>query len=250
MSGHSKWSTIKRKKGALDAKRGKIFSKLAKEITVAARVGGGDPEGNPRLRTVLIAARAQNMPKDNIDRAIKKGTGDLPGSTYEDVRYEGYAPGGIAIIVEVLTDNKNRTVSEIRHLLTKNGGAMAESGAVVWNFEQRGSITIARGAMSEDEVFEKAIEAGADDVEADTESCTIYTDPTQLHTVAQALEGMGIEPQEVTLMMAPKTTVNVTGKDASAVLRLMESLEDHDDVQNVFANFDIAEEEMASLMES
>ncbi len=249
MSGHSKWSTIKRKKGALDAKRGKVFSKLAKEITVAAKLGGGDPEMNPRLRTVLLAARSQNMPKDNVDRAIKKGTGELPGVSYDEIRYEGYGPGGVAVIVDVLTDNKNRVVAEIRHILVKHGGSMAESGAVTWNFEQKGQIAVPKGGLSDDELFEKAIEAGAEDVDPSGDLCVITTGPQDLHAVSTALAGMGMQAEEVQLTMAPKTTLQLTGKDAGTVLRLMEALEDNDDVQNVYSNFDIAEEEMAALME-
>lgn len=250
MSGHSKWSTIKRKKGAADAKRGKIFSRLAKEITIAAKLGGGDPEGNPRLRTVLMAARGQNMPKDNIDRAIKKGTGELPGVTYDEVRYEGYAPGGVAIIVDVLTDNKNRTVAEVRHLLTKHNGSMAENGAVTWNFEQKGSIVVARDAASEEDIFEKAVEAGADDVDMEgSDSYEILTAPTELHTVVEALEAMGIAVQEAQLTMLPKQTLKVEGKNVASVMKLMEALEDQDDVQNVYANFDISEEDMTAALE-
>ena len=248
MSGHSKWSTIKRKKGAADAKRGKIFSRLAKEITVAAKSGGGDPNGNARLRTILLEARAENMPKENIDRAVKRGTGELPGVTYDEIRYEGYAPGGVALIIDVLTDNKNRTVAEIRHLLSKNGGSMAESGAVMWNFEQKGVVRVAKGALSDDEIFEKAIEAGADDVDMSGEVYEIYTGPTDLHVVAGNLENMGVKPEGAQLTMEPKTTVKVTGKAAEGVLRLMETLEDHEDVQNAYGNFDISEEEMAAIM--
>ncbi|MEA3365295.1 MAG: YebC/PmpR family DNA-binding transcriptional regulator [Candidatus Hydrogenedentes bacterium] len=250
MSGHSKWSTIKRKKGAQDAKRGKVFSRLAKEISVAAKLGGGEPDMNPRLRTVLLSAKAQNMPKDNIDRAIKKGTGELPGVTYEEARYEGYGPSGVALIIDVLTDNKNRTVAAIRHLLTKYNGSMAETGAVVWNFEQKGSIAIPRGDKSEEEILEKAIEAGAEDV--DTESDEVFvitTEPQDLHAVSDSLESMGLSPESVELTMAPKTTIRVEGSAASSVLKLMEALEDEDDVQNVFANFDIPEEEMAAALE-
>jgi YebC/PmpR family DNA-binding regulatory protein len=250
MSGHSKWSTIKRKKGALDAKRGKIFSRLAKEISVSARIGGGDATMNPRLRTVLLAARAQNMPKDNIDRAIKKGTGELPGSTYEEIRYEGYAPGGVAVIIDLLTDNKNRSVAELRHILSKNNGSLAENGAVTWNFEQKGSVTIPKGGLSDDEWFEKAIEAGAEDVDTEGEDVVVITtEPTELHAVAQALSDMGFAPEETELTMQPKTTVPVSGKDAAGVLRLIEALEDNEDVQNVFANFDISDEEMDAIME-
>ncbi len=249
MSGHSKWSTIKRKKGAADARRGKVFSKLAKEISVAAKLGGGDPDVNPRLRTVLLAARAQNMPKENVDRAIKKGTGELPGTTYEESRYECYGSNGVAIVVDVLTDNKNRTVAEIRHLLTKHGGSMAENGAVTWNFEQKGLIIIPKDTCSEEEMFEKAVEAGAEDMDAEGDAYEITTAPTELHAVVEALEGMAVKAEDARLTMQPKTTIRVEGKEAQAVLRLMESLEDHDDVQNVHANFDISEEEMAAAME-
>ncbi len=251
MSGHSKWSTIKRKKGAADAKRGKLFSKLAKEITLAARAGGGDAEGNPRLRTVLLAARANNMPKDNIDRAVKKGTGELEGVTYEEMRYEGYAPGGVAIIIDLLTDNKNRAISELRHILNKNNGVLAENGAVLWNFESKGVITIQKSACSEDDMFEKAIEAGADDV--DIEGADVYeitTAPNALHQVVAALGEMGLTVDGANLNMQPKTTVKVEGSAAAGVLRLIEALEDCDDVQNVYANFDISDEDMAALMEA
>ncbi|MFP4172927.1 MAG: YebC/PmpR family DNA-binding transcriptional regulator [Candidatus Hydrogenedentota bacterium] len=248
MSGHSKWSTIKRKKWAQDAKRGQVFSKLAKEISVAARLGGGDPEMNPRLRTVLLEARSQNMPKDNVDRAIKKGTGELPGASYEETHYEGYAPGGVAVLVEVLTDNKNRTVAEIRHLLTKYGGSMAEHGAVLWNFEQKGYMIIPRGEMTEEEAMEKAIEAGADDVTVESDFVEIFTDPQELHTVGEALQNMGFTLDTQKFMRIPKTTVQVEGGQAQSVMKLMEALEDQEDVQNVYANFDIADEEMAEAM--
>lgn len=250
MSGHSKWSTIKRKKWAQDAKRGQIFSKLAKEISVAARLGGGDPEANPRLRTVLLEAKSQNMPKDNVDRAVKKGTGELPGTSYEETHYEGYAPGGVAVLVEVLTDNKNRTVAEIRHLLGKHGGSMAEHGAVLWNFEQKGYMIIPRGDMTEEEAMEKAIEAGADDVNVDSDFVEVFTDPQELHTVGEALQNMGFTLDTQKFMRIPKTTVQVEGSQAQSVLRLMEALEDQEDVQNVYANFDIADEEMAEAMGS
>ncbi|MFA6242402.1 MAG: YebC/PmpR family DNA-binding transcriptional regulator [Candidatus Hydrogenedentales bacterium] len=249
MSGHSKWSTIKRKKGAADAKRGKIFSKLAKEITVAAKIGGSDPAGNPRLRTVLLAARAQNMPKDNVDRAIKKGTGEIPGVVYEEIRYECYAPAGVAMIIDVLTDNKNRTVSEIRHTITKNGGNLAETGAVGWNFERRGVITVSKEGLTDDEIFEKAVEAGADDVDTEGDSYEITTEPSGLHAVVDALEKMGLKAEEATLTMVPKTTVKVEGKEVAAVLRLFEALEDNEDVQDVYANFDISDQEMAAAVD-
>ncbi|GMV91187.1 MAG: putative transcriptional regulatory protein [Candidatus Hydrogenedentota bacterium] len=249
MSGHSKWSTIKRKKGAADAKRGKIFSRLAKEITVAAKIGGGDASANPRLRTVLLAAKSQNMPKDNVERAIKKGTGEIPGVVYEEVRYECYGPAGVALIVDVLTDNKNRTVAEIRHAVTKNGGSMAENGAVSWNFERKGVITVPKEGLSDESIFEKAVEAGAEDVDTEGDMYEITTEAADLHAVAEALEEMSITTDNAELTMIPKTTVKVEGSSVGQVLRLMETLEDHDDVQNVYANFDISEEEMAAAVE-
>lgn len=250
MSGHSKWSTIKRKKGAADAKRGKIFSRLAKEITVAAKMGGGDPDGNPRLRTVLSAARGANMPKDNVEKAIKKGTGELPGVTYEDARYEGYGPGGIAIIMDILTDNKNRAVAEVRHALTKHHGSLAENGAVTWNFESKGMVAVAKDACSEDDIFEKAIEAGAEDVDTEGDRYEITTGPQDLHAVVEALEGMGLSAEEANLTMLPKNTQKIDPKQAAAVLKLIDALEDLDDVQNVYSNFDISDEDMAALMDA
>ena len=247
MSGHSKWSTIKRKKGAADAKRGKIFSRIAKEISVAARIGGGDPTGNPRLRTILLAARGENMPKDNITRAIKKGTGEIEGATYDEIRYEGYGPGGVAFIVDTLTDNKNRTVSEVRHILTKNGGSMAETNAVAWNFDQRGRIVIDAAGRDEDELFEKALEAGADDVSVSDGECEIMTEPADLHAVSAALEDMGLEAKEAKLTMLPKTTIDVDEKTAKQILRCMDMIEENEDVQDVYANFDVSDEVMAAL---
>jgi YebC/PmpR family DNA-binding regulatory protein len=248
MSGHSKWSTIKRKKGALDAKKGKIFSKLAKEVTVAARVGGGDPSSNARLRTVLLACKAANMPKDNVDRAVKKGTGEIPGVQYEEVRYEGYGPAGVAIIIDVLTDNKRRTVAEVRHVLAKFGGSMAENGAVTWNFEQKGMVTVSKENLTDDMIFEKAIEAGADDVDTDGDMYEIATGPTALHSVAQELEKMGLSIEEAKLTMLPKTTVEVDTKAASTLLKLMEAIEENDDVQDVYSNADISDEAMEAAM--
>lgn len=248
MSGHSKWSTIKRKKGAADAKRGKIFSRLAKEITVAARLGGGDQNSNARLRTVLLASRAANMPSDNIDRAIKKGTGELPGVSYDEVRYEAYGPGGVALIIDVLTDNKNRTIAEIRHIVNRMGGNMAEAGAVAWNFDPRGAITVSKGSLSEEEVFEKVVEAGGDDVDAEGDAYEIATAPNQLHAVAEALESMGLAPIEVKLTMEPKTTIDLEGKPLASLLRLLEELEDHDDVQDVFSNMNATDEAMTAAM--
>ncbi len=248
MSGHSKWSTIKRKKGAADAKRGKIFSKLAKEISVAARMGGEDPEGNPRLRTVLLAARAANMPKDNVEKAIKKGAGTAEGVTYEEGRYEAYGPGGVAIIIEVLTDNKNRTVADVRHAVTKYGGSLAENGAVTWNFESKGYIAIQKDACSEDEIFDKAIDAGAEDVSTEGDMYEIYTEPADLHAVVEALEAMNLSAREAKLTMIPKTTMKIEGTQAKTTLKLMDMLEDCDDVQNVYSNFDLSEEAMAEAM--
>lgn len=248
MSGHSKWATIKHKKGALDAKRGKIFSKITKEITVAARLGGGDPAFNPRLRTVLLAAKAANMPNDNIDRAVKKGTGELPGQSYEEIRYECYAPGGVALIVDVLTDNKNRTVAEVRHLLGRHNGSMAEANAVAWNFETKGLIAVSKEGLSEEAVFEKAVEAGADDVDTDGDMYELLTAPGDLHAVVNALGEQGISAQEAKLTMHPKTTVAVDSKTISSILKLMEALEDHDDVQNVYSNLEITDEAMAAAM--
>ena len=247
MSGHSKWSTIKRKKGANDAKRGKMFTKLIKEITIAARTGGGDPAGNPRLRSAIAAAKAENMPKDNIDRAIKKGTGDLDGAAYEEILYEGYGPGGVAILVEAMTDNKNRTVADIRHFFTKSGGNLGEGGCVAWMFDKKGSITVDKAGMGEDEVMELALEAGAEDVIEDEGGFQILTAPEDFNGVLEQLEGK-LTFIDVGLTMIPKNTIAVTEeKTAQSLLRLLENLEDHDDVQKVSANFDIADELMDRL---
>lgn len=248
MSGHSKWSTIKRKKAAVDQKKGKIFSKLAKEIAVAAKLGGGDPEMNPRLRTVLVACRAANMPKDKVEQAIKKGTGDDGGVSYEEARYEAYGPGGVALICDALTDNKNRTVAEIRHIVTKFGGSMAESGAVTWNFDSKGYVAVPKDAGTEDDVFEKAIEAGAEDMKFEGDVYEIYTDPTELHDVAGALEGLGLKVEEAKLTMVPKTTIEVEGSDAKNLLKIIDLLEENDDVQNVYSNFDMSDEAMAAAV--
>ncbi len=248
MSGHSKWSTIKRKKGAVDAKRGKIFSKLNKEIMVAARLGGGDPAGNPRLRAAIAAARAENMPKENIDRAIKKGTGELEGaSSYEEVIYEGYGPGGVAVLVESLTDNKNRTVSEVRHLFSKYGGSMGEAGCVAWMFEKKGVIAFSKTAVSEDDLMEAALEAGAEDLQVGESEYEVITDLASFEKVKAALEAKGFKYENAEIQMHPKSTVRVEEeKPAQQLLKLMEMLEDHDDVQHVFANFDIPD----SLLEA
>ncbi|RLC47678.1 MAG: YebC/PmpR family DNA-binding transcriptional regulator [Candidatus Coatesbacteria bacterium] len=240
MSGHSKWSTIKRKKGKEDAKRGNLFTKLIKEITVAARQGGGDPESNPRLRTAMVSAKAANMPHDNIERAIKKGTGELPGVAYEEVSYEGYGPGGVAIYIECLTDNKNRTVSEIRYILSKNGGRMADVGSVLWVFDKKGLVVIEeKNVDSEDRLMDAAISAGADDVTNDDGVFEIVAGPERLADLQEVLASEGFEIQSAEITMVPKSTVKLEGKDAVQMLRLMDRLEQSDDVQNVFANFDI-----------
>lgn len=245
MSGHSKWSTIKRKKGALDAKRGKIFTKLIKEITIAARLGGGDPDGNPRLRTAIQTAKGANMPQDNITRAIAKGTGELEGVNYEECAYEGYGPNGVAILISVLTDNRNRTGAEIRHILTKNNGTMAEPNAVAWNFEKKGLFLVLQESVDEETLMELALEAGAEDFESTDDLFEIHTSPDTFETVREALEQSGIPTESAELAMLPKSTVKLEGREAEQMLRLMEALEDNDDVQNVYANFDISEEQMA-----
>jgi len=244
MSGHSKWHTIKHKKGAADAKRGRVFTKLIKEITVAARVGGGDPEGNPRLRTVVLAAKASNMPKDNIEKAIKKGTGELPGVSYEEVSYEGYGPGGVAIYLQTLTDNRNRTLPEIRHLFSKFGGNLGESNCVSWMFEKKGYIVIPKEKASEETLLEVVLDAGGDDVRDDGENWEVLSPPERLHAVNEALAAKGIQTTSAEISMVPKNTVRIEGKKAQQLLSMMEALEEHDDVQNVWANFDIDEAEI------
>lgn len=243
MSGHSKWSTIKHKKAAQDAKRGKIFTKLIKELTVAARLGGGDPEANPRLRAAIAAAKAENMPKENIERAIKKGTGELEGAAYEEAIYEGYGPGGVAILVEVTTDNRNRAASEIRHIFTKNGGGLGEAGCVAWMFEKHGLIVFNKDKVEEDHLMEVALEAGAEDVRDQEDQFEVITTPGELEKVKAVFdeEGMAYEMAQVT--MVPQSTVRVEDeKTAQQLLKLMDALEDNDDVQNAYANFDIPDE--------
>lgn len=248
MSGHSKWSTIKRKKGANDAKRGKIFTKLIKEITVAAKMGGGDPDGNPRLRSAITAAKAENMPKDNIERAIKKGTGDLDGAVYEEILYEGYGPGGVAVLVETMTDNKNRTVADIRHYFAKSNGNLGESGCVGWMFDKRGVIVVDAEGVDEEELMDQAIEAGAEDVVEEETTFQILTAPEDFSEVVDSLEKSGIKTVEASISMVPKNTVEVTEeKSANALIKLLDNLEDHDDVQKVHANFDIPDEIMEKL---
>jgi YebC/PmpR family DNA-binding regulatory protein len=242
MSGHSKWSSIKHKKGATDAKRGKIFTKLIKEITVAARFGGGDPAANPRLRTAIQAAKSENMPKDNIERAIKKGTGELDGVNYEESIYEGYGPGGAAVFIESLTDNKNRAVADIRHLLSKAGGNLGSNGCVAWMFEKKGYIVVKNDAVDEDTLMEVAIDAGAEDVKEDDSNYEIITDPKDFETVKTAIEKQSIPYIIAEITMFPQSTVNLQGKEAEQMVKLMESLEDCDDVQKVYTNADIPEE--------
>lgn len=247
MSGHSKWHSIKHKKAAADAKRGRLFTRLIKEISVAARIGGGDPEANPRLRTAVQAAKDANMPLENIKRAVMKGTGELPGQHYETVVYEGYGPGGAAVLVEVLTDNKNRTVAELRHLFSKSGGNLGESGSVQWLFDKKGYLAVSRDEVSEEKLLEAALEAGAEDMKREGSSFAIYTAAESFDAVRSALAAAGIPIQSGELTMIPQTGVPLEGKQAEQMLRLMEALEDHDDVQNVYANFDIDEAEMEAL---
>lgn len=248
MSGHSKWSTIKRKKGANDAKRGKIFTKLIKEITIAAKSGGGDPEGNPRLRSAVTAAKGENMPKENIDRAIKKGTGDLDGVAFEEILYEGYGPGGVAVLVETMTDNKNRTVADIRHYFAKSGGNLGESGCVAWMFDKKGTLAVGKEGINEEELMDLALEAGAEDVVEEEDSFQIITAPEAFNDVVEQLEKKTLAFSEATLSMIPRNTIEVTEeKTARSLLRLLENLEDHDDVQKVHANFDIDDELMDQI---
>ncbi|HVN78313.1 MAG TPA: YebC/PmpR family DNA-binding transcriptional regulator [Terriglobia bacterium] len=244
MSGHSKWHSIKHKKAAADAKRGKVFTSLIKEITVAARIGGGDPDGNPRLRTAIAAAKTVNMPAENIKRAVQKGTGELPGQSYEDAAYEGYGPGGVAMMVEVVTDNKNRTVSEIRHLFTKHGGNLGETGCVSWMFHKKGLIVIDKSRADEDTLLTVVLDAGADDMQESGNHFEILTSPEAFEGVVEALKRNKVEMASAEISMIPQNYVKVEGKSAQQMIRLMEVLEDHDDVQKVFANFDIEDSEL------
>jgi YebC/PmpR family DNA-binding regulatory protein len=244
MSGHNKWSTIKHKKGATDAKRGKLFSKIIKEITIAARFGGGDADGNPRLRTAVNAARTANMPKENVDRAIKRGTGEIEGVNYEEITYEGYGPGGVAVMVETLTDNKNRTVAEIRHIFEKYNGSLGETGGVSWIFKKQGVVEVDGASLDEDEVMEVALESGAQDVKKEGGTYEITTDPSDLEVVRGAVEAKGWKLELYEITMIPQNTVKLEGKKAEQMLKMMDALDDNDDMQRVFANFDISEEEM------
>jgi YebC/PmpR family DNA-binding regulatory protein len=247
MSGHSKWSSIKHKKALKDARRGKVFTKLIKEITVAARLGGGDINANPRLRTAVLTARQNSMPTDNIDRAIKKATGGLEGVTYEDITYEAYGPGGVAILVQCLTDNRNRTVADLRSVITKHGGNLAAANAVAWMFQKRGLITVERAGADEDKVMEVALEGGADDVREAGDILEILTPPDQLEKVKDALDRAKIATASAEVTMMPQSTVAISGKPAEQMIRLLEAVEDHDDVQNVSSNMDIAPEELERL---
>jgi YebC/PmpR family DNA-binding regulatory protein len=248
MSGHSKWHSIKHKKGALDAKRGRMFTKLIKEITIAARIGGGDQEGNPRLRKAILDAKGVNMPADNIKRAIQKGTGELEGGQLEEIMYEGYAPGGVAMLVEVVTDNRNRTVSEIRHVFSKNGGNMGESGSVAWMFSKKGYIAIEKSKADEETLMTLAIDAGADDFQSEESMYEIYTSLEHFESVQNAIKAKNIEIDTAEVSMIPQNYIKVEGKTAQQVVKLMELFDDHDDVQHVYANFDIEESELAEAV--
>jgi len=247
MSGHNKWSTIKHKKGAADAKRGKVFTKIIKEISVAAKLGGADPAANPRLRTAIDKAKSENMPKDNIERAIKKGAGGMEGVTYEEIIYEGYGPGGAAVLVEVMTDNRNRSVSEVRSIFSKNNGNMGEAGCVAWMFSQKGLIAFEKN-IDFDQLFEAALEAGAEDVAEQDEQFEVTTDPSSFIEVREALVAKGFKFTNAEITMVPQTLVELTGKQAESMLKMMDKLEDCDDVQNVYANFDISADEMEKMM--
>jgi YebC/PmpR family DNA-binding regulatory protein len=239
MSGHSKWATIKHKKGALDAKRGKIFTRLIKEISIAAKNGGGDPDANPRLRGAILAAKAENMPQDNIKRAIQRGTGELPGAVYEEFSLEGYGPGGVAILLDINTDNRNRTVSEIRHAFGKNGGNMAEAGAVSYMFHKKGEIIIPKSAAKEDDLMAIVLDAGAEDLRDDGDNWEVLCDTSVYEAVLDAVKKAGIEPASASVTMIPQNYIKLEGPAASTMIRLMEAFEEHDDVQNVHSNFDI-----------
>ena len=247
MSGHSKWSTIKHKKGAADAKRGKMFTKLIKEIMVAARFGGGDPNGNPRLRTAISAAKGVNMPKDNIERAIKKGAGELEGTHYEEFTYEGYAPGGVAVMVDIMTDNKNRTIADIRHIFSKNNGRIGETGCVAYMFLKKGLIVLEKKDVNEDRLMEIALDVGAEDVNDEGDTFEVVTDPRNFEKVKNALDKNSIKYTLAEITMVPQNTIRIEGKEAEQTLRLVEMLEDSDDVQKVYANFDIPDDVLEKI---
>ena len=239
MSGHSKWATIKHKKGALDAKRGKIFTRLIKEISIAAKNGGGDPDTNPRLRGAILAAKAENMPQDNIKRAIQRGTGELPGATYEEFSLEGYGPGGVAVLLDINTDNRNRTVSEIRHVFGKNGGNMADAGAVSYMFHKKGEVIVPKSAIKEDDLMALVLDAGAEDLRDDGENWEVLCETSAYEAVLEAVKKAGVEPSSSQVTMIPANYIKLEGPAASTMIRLMEAFEEHDDVQNVHSNFDI-----------
>lgn len=247
MSGHSKWATIKRKKAVTDGKRGRLFTQIIREITIAARMGGGDMKSNPRLRLAVDRAKASNMPAENIKRGIQKGTGELPGVSYEDMVYEGYGPGGVALIIESVTDNKNRTVSEIRHILERAGGKLGASNSVSYMFNRKGSISVAKSRYEEDELMEIVLEAGAEDMRTEEDTYEITTSADGFLAVQEALETKGLTPDSAEIALVPENTVKIENKDAEQVLKLMEMLEDHDDVQHVYANFDIDDDVLASF---
>jgi len=247
MSGHSKWATIKHKKGALDAKRGKTFTRLIKEITMAAKSGGGDPDTNPRLRTAVAAAKAENMPADNIKRAIQRGTGELPGATYEEIQFEGYGPGGVALLVNVTTDNRNRTVSEIRHVFTKGGGNLGEAGSVAWMFHKKGSIIVPKAKAKEDDLMNIVLESGGEDLHDDGDNWEVTTDPGAYETVLEAVKKAGIEVVHSEVGMVPQNYIKLEGAAANQMIRLLEAIEDHDDVQNVFSNFDVDQKQLEEV---
>lgn len=247
MSGHSKWATIKHKKGALDAKRGKAFTRLIKEITIAARQGGGDPDGNPRLRAAIAAAKAENMPAENIKRAVQRGTGEIEGAAYEEIVFEGYGPGGVALMIEVTTDNRNRTVSEIRHILAKNGGNLGESNSVSWMFSKKGLIAVPKSAADEEKLMGLVLEAGADDLRDEGDVWEVLTTPAAYEAVVAAIHGAGIETTVAELTMLASTYTKLEGPAAAQMVRLLEALEDHDDVQNVYSNFDMDAKQMEEV---
>jgi YebC/PmpR family DNA-binding regulatory protein len=247
MSGHSKWASIRHKKGAVDAKRGKIFSKLIKEITVAARLGGGDPEGNPRLRVAIQAAKAQNMPKDNIARAIKKGTGELAGTSYEEYNYEAYGPGGVALMMNCLTDNRNRTIADIKHIFERHGGNLGEPGCVSWIFEKRGLVVFEKNSVEEEKLLDLALEAGAEDIKESETQFEVLTDPADFESIKKAFDDEGLSYSLAEISMIPQNTVKLEGGDAERVLSLLEALEENDDISHVYANFDIPDEVMEAL---
>ena len=248
MSGHSKWHTIKHKKGAADAKRGRIFTRIIKELTVAARNGGGDPDSNPRLRTVIADAKAVNMPAENIKRAIRRGTGEEEGVNYEEVTYEGYGPGGVAVIVETMTDNRNRTVGEIRHLFSKHGGNLGETNSVSWMFDKKSQVIVEKGAIEEDRLMDAALEAGAEDMKDDGSAWEIVAPPDAHEAVVAAVKALGIEPASAEVAMLPQNYIALEGKAAQQMLKLMDALEDHDDSQHVWSNVDVSEEEIEASM--